>query len=127
VHGAGDYLVSKRDGWLVAVIWGASARLRSYPRSLARGPACSLDRLLLKYGNRRIMVSPADRAGFLSRLAALGPQLRLAGERLIAARLRKQDQPSASSRGALRKRGRNVDALNRLGQPLRPKVHKEVA
>jgi hypothetical protein len=49
-------------------------------------PACSLDRLLIQYGKRQIMVSPAERAEFPSRLAALSPQLHLAGERLRAVR-----------------------------------------
>lgn len=146
-----DTFVSKRDDWLVAVIWIASAvgvvalvpvvwAARCEPRLLLgvgpgllalglgpwvlygtaytfageqllirsgpfrwripfaeivgvepssnplSSPACSLDRLLIQYGKRRIMVSPLDRAGFLSRLATLCPQLRLEGERLVAAR-----------------------------------------
>jgi hypothetical protein len=145
----GDYFVSKRDGWLVAVIWVASAVglaalmpalwvARSEPiallgvaaglagvglgpwllygtdyafegdQLLIRGgpfrwrvplariwcveathnplssPACSLERLLIRYGERKIMISPADRAGFLSRLAVLCPHLRLDGQRLSA-------------------------------------------
>jgi len=150
MHTTHDYYVSKRDGWLVAVIWGSVAlgltallpalyAARSEPlgvlallaacaglgigpwvlygtgyrfepdmllvhcgpfrwripfaeisrvepsRNPLSSPACSLDRLLIQYGSRQIMVSPADRAGFLSRLAAVCPQLRLAGERLGAA------------------------------------------
>jgi hypothetical protein len=145
-----DYYVSKRDAWLVAVIWGASALglaallpalhvvrseplgrlgllalcgglgfgpwvlhatgytfepatllIRSGPfrwrvpfaeisrvepsRNPLSSPACSLDRLLIKYGKRKIMISPADRAGFLRRLAAVCPHLRLVGEQLGAA------------------------------------------
>ena len=34
-------------------------------RSPLSSPALSLDRLLIHYGNRRIMVSPSDKAGFL--------------------------------------------------------------
>ena len=34
-------------------------------RSPLSSPALSLDRLQIQYGKRRIMVSPADRAGFL--------------------------------------------------------------
>jgi hypothetical protein len=49
-------------------------------------PACSLDRLLIQYGAGQILVSPLDRAGFLRQLAALCPQLRLDGERLVASR-----------------------------------------
>jgi hypothetical protein len=149
---ANDTFVSKRDGWIVAVIWGAAAlslaalapllglqracspsllvisafgaiacagigpwllydtryafepgrlvissgpfRWRVPLAEIARvepsrdpisSPACSLDRLLIRYGARRILVSPADRAGFLRRLAALCPQLRLEGERLSSA------------------------------------------
>jgi len=149
LHTTRDYYVSKRDGWLIAVIWGATALglaallpalhsvreplgrlgflalcaglglgpwvlyatgyafepatllIRSGPfrwrisfaeisrvepsRNPLSSPACSLDRLLIQYGKRQVMVSPADRAGFLSRLAAVCPQLRLAGERLGAA------------------------------------------
>lgn len=142
-----SYYVSKRDGWLVAVIWGASALataalapvlwvarfeplawlggvagavgmglgpwilygtgyvfesdhllVRSGPfrwripfseisfvepsANPLSSPACSLDRLLIQYGPRQILVSPADRLGFLSRLAGLCPQLLLEGERL---------------------------------------------
>ncbi|MBM4384765.1 MAG: PH domain-containing protein [Deltaproteobacteria bacterium] len=140
-----DVFVSKRDGWLVAVIWIASAvglaallpalwvsqreplgfwvvlatilalglgpwvlystryaieaselRIVSGPfrwrvpfaeiRSVEpstnplSSPACSLDRLLIQYGKRRIMISPLDRAGFLRALAARCPQLRTDGE-----------------------------------------------
>lgn len=31
-------------------------------------PACSLDRLMIEYGSRRLMVSPQDQAGFLAAL-----------------------------------------------------------
>ena len=144
---ATDYFVSKRDRWLVGVIWtsvlvGIAAltpalfAVCSQPLTLAvivagilalgfgpwvlyatgyaferdilsvRGgpfrwrvpfaeiqlvkpsnnplssPACSLDRLLIEYGNRKIMVSPLDRLGFLSRLAAACPHLQRSGERL---------------------------------------------
>ena len=34
-------------------------------RNPLSSPALSLDRLLIHYGNRRIMVSPSDKAGFL--------------------------------------------------------------
>ena len=34
-------------------------------RNPLSSPALSLDRLLIRYGPRRIMVSPADKAGFL--------------------------------------------------------------
>jgi Bacterial PH domain len=145
-----DYYVSKRDGWLVAVIWGATAlglaallpalnAARSEPlarlgllamcaglgigpwvlyrtgyafehatlriscglfrwrvpfaeisrvepsRNPLSSPACSLDRFVIQYGKREIMISPADREGFLRRLAAVCPHLRLVGERLGAA------------------------------------------
>jgi hypothetical protein len=169
-----DYYVSKRDGWLVAVIWGATAlglaallpalhAVRSEPlgrlgllamcaglgfgpwvlyatgytfepaallircglfrwrlpfaeishvepsRNPLSSPACSLDRLLIQYGKRKIMISPADRARFLRRLAAVCPHLRLVGERLeaadvsgiTAAQLRSQHSEPA---GGLRRR-----------------------
>lgn len=34
-------------------------------RNPLSSPALSLDRLLIRYGKRRVMVSPADKAGFL--------------------------------------------------------------
>jgi hypothetical protein len=134
-----ERFVSKRDGWLVAVLWAASlvdfgvaAWLWTAPRGapgfvapllLAAGvfqlhvlygthytldadslrirasffrwrvplaaiesieptrnplssPACSLDRLLIRYGRgKRIMISPADKAGFLRALTRRAPQL----------------------------------------------------
>jgi hypothetical protein len=42
-------------------------------------PACSLDRLLLRYGRRRIMISPADKAGFLAELEMRCPQVKRVG------------------------------------------------
>ena len=42
-------------------------------RSLLSSPALSLDRIRIRYGkNRRVMISPADRAGFLR---AIGHEL----------------------------------------------------
>lgn len=133
-----ERFVSKRDAWLVAVLWGASLvdfavaaglllgvrgapafvaplllvagafqlhalygtdyrfegdvlRIRASifrwrvplaaidsvepTRNPLSSPACSLDRLLLRYGGKRIMISPADQAGFLRALAARAPQL----------------------------------------------------
>ena len=135
-----ERFVSKRDGWLVAVLWAASlvdfavaAWLWTAPRGapafvapllLVAGwfqlhvlhatdytleddalrirasflrwrvplaeiesieptrnplssPACSLDRLLIRYGRgKRIMISPADKPGFLHALSQRAPQLR---------------------------------------------------
>ena len=140
---------SKRDLWLTAVIWGASAvsvaagiavlvegapplllvfvllvcagtpvfmlhvlyttgytfdgrllRIRSGPfafsvplaeidsvtpsRNPLSSPACSLDRLHVRYrGSRRgVLVSPEDKAGFLHELVLRCPDLRLAGDRV---------------------------------------------
>lgn len=133
-----ERFLSKRDGWLVAVLWAASlvdfgvaAWLWSGPRgepafvaplllvagtfqlhvlyathytfegealvvraSLFRwrvplaaiesieptrnplsSPACSLDRLLIRYGGKRIIISPEDRTGFLRALAQRVPRL----------------------------------------------------
>ncbi len=131
-----ERFVSKRDAWLVAVLWTASlvdfgvaawivarsraARPPSWRRCCSRracssstcstprttrvegdalrirasffrwrvplaaidsieptrnplsSPACSLDRLLIRYGERRVMISPLDKAGFLRVLAARG-------------------------------------------------------
>lgn len=44
-------------------------------RNPLSSPAPSLDRLLIRYGGKRIMISPADRAAFLRALAARAPQL----------------------------------------------------
>jgi hypothetical protein len=41
-------------------------------RSLLSSPAMSLDRLLIRYGKRRILVSPEDKTGFLK---AIGQEL----------------------------------------------------
>lgn len=41
-------------------------------RNPLSSPACSLDRLLIRYGRRRVMISPEDREGFLRALAARG-------------------------------------------------------
>lgn len=45
-------------------------------------PACSLDRLLIRYGPKRIMISPDDKTGFLHTLSTRAPQLELHGEGL---------------------------------------------
>jgi hypothetical protein len=50
-------------------------------RNPLSSPACSLDRLLIRYGARRIMISPEDKTVFLRALAARAPQLELGGER----------------------------------------------
>ena len=52
-------------------------------RNPLSSPACSLDRLLIRYGTRRIMVSPKDRSAFLDALARRGPRLARAGDRLV--------------------------------------------
>lgn len=46
-------------------------------RNPLSSPALSLDRLLIRYGSRRIMVSPADKAGFLK---AIGQEPADAGQ-----------------------------------------------
>ena len=46
-------------------------------RNPLSSPALSLDRLLIRYGSRRIMVSPADKAGFLK---AVGQELADGGQ-----------------------------------------------
>ena len=52
-------------------------------RNPLSSPACSLDRLLIRYGTRRIMVSPKDRSAFLDALARRGTRLARAGDRLV--------------------------------------------
>ena len=44
-------------------------------------PACSLDRLLVRYGRRRLLISPDDREGFMRELAARRPDLMVNGVR----------------------------------------------
>jgi hypothetical protein len=138
-----ERFVSKRDGWLVAVLWAASLvdfgvaawlwlglggapafvapllvlagtfqlhvlyatdysfegdalRIRasffrwSVPlaaidsieptRNPLSSPACSLDRLWIRYGAKQIMISPLDKAGFLRALGQRAAQLELLGE-----------------------------------------------
>ncbi|MGQ9644918.1 MAG: PH domain-containing protein [Thermodesulfobacteriota bacterium] len=49
-------------------------------RSPLSAPACSLDRLEIKYGAaKRVMISPADREGFIRLLARRAPQVHLDG------------------------------------------------
>jgi hypothetical protein len=43
-------------------------------------PACSLDRLLIRHGKKRIMISPLDKAGFLRALVQRTSQLEPFGE-----------------------------------------------
>jgi hypothetical protein len=139
-----ERFASKRDGWLVAVLWGASLVdfavagwlllgsepvrgfvaplllaagvfqlqllytlhytfegdalvVRAWPlrwrvplaaidsveptRNPLSSPALSLDRLLIRYGAKRIMLSPEDKDGFLRALGARAPQLETSGER----------------------------------------------
>ena len=45
-------------------------------------PACSLDRLLIRHAEKRVMISPLDKAGFLRALVQRAPQLELVGERV---------------------------------------------
>ena len=52
-------------------------------RNPLSSPACSLDRLLIRYGRRQIMVSPKDRLAFLDALARRGSQLVRDGDRVI--------------------------------------------
>ena len=54
-------------------------------RSPVSGPACSLDRLHIKYRGSRlgILVSPSDKQSFLQDLAGLDSQLSLQGDRIV--------------------------------------------
>jgi hypothetical protein len=54
-------------------------------RDALSGPACSLDRLLIHYGHRRILVSPRDREGFLEALVRYGTGLVRDGQRVVKA------------------------------------------
>ncbi len=47
-------------------------------RSALSSPACSLDRLEIKYGmSKRVMISPADKEGFVQLLREKAPQIKL--------------------------------------------------
>ncbi len=66
--------------WRIPIAAIASVTPSSNPMS---SPACSLDRLRIAYrgarGDRALMVSPADKAGFLAALAARGAPTGIAG------------------------------------------------
>ncbi|MEN8159819.1 MAG: PH domain-containing protein [Myxococcota bacterium] len=64
-------------GWVVPLAEIDSVEPTNNPLS---SPACSLDRLLIRYGKKRIMISPDDKTGFLHTLATRAPQLELVGE-----------------------------------------------
>ena len=54
--------------------------------SILSAPALSMDRIRIDYGrDSEAVISPADRDGFLTALAAKVPHLRRDGERLVAA------------------------------------------
>jgi hypothetical protein len=79
----GDRDLLVRSGpfrWRIPIDAIASITPSSNPIS---SPACSLDRLRIAYrgarGERALLVSPADRAGFLAALAARGAAIRIAG------------------------------------------------
>ncbi len=47
-------------------------------RSPLSSPACSLDRMEIKYGqSKRVMISPADKEGFIRLLVGKSPQISL--------------------------------------------------
>jgi hypothetical protein len=54
-------------------------------RNPLSSPACSLDRLHIRYGKSRIgmMISPQDKAGFLRDLMVRSPGLKLNGDRVL--------------------------------------------
>jgi hypothetical protein len=48
-------------------------------RNPSSSPACSLDRMEIKYGkSKRVMISPADREGFIKMLIEKSPHINLA-------------------------------------------------
>ena len=49
-------------------------------RNPLSSPACSLERLWIRYGEKQIMISPLDKAGFLRALVQRTPQLEPFGE-----------------------------------------------
>jgi len=54
-------------------------------RNPLSSPACSLDRLQIRYGERRpgMMISPQDKMRFLGDLVARSPGLKLDGDRVL--------------------------------------------
>jgi hypothetical protein len=72
---AGDLLVIRSGPFRFRVTL-TEVRSVEPTRSPLSSPACSLDRLLIRYGVRQIMVSPADKAGFLAELQMRCPQVR---------------------------------------------------
>ena len=63
--------------WRVPLAAIASVEPTRNPLS---SPACSLDRLRMRYGAKQIMISPLDKPGFLRALTQRAPQLELVGE-----------------------------------------------
>ena len=63
--------------WTVPLAAIESVEPTSNPLS---SPAVSLDRLLIRYGDKRIMISPEDKVGFLHTLALRAPHLEIAGD-----------------------------------------------
>ena len=63
--------------WRVPLAAIASVEPTRNPLS---SPACSLDRLRIRYGAKQIMISPLDKPGFLRALTQRTPQLELVGE-----------------------------------------------
>ncbi len=55
-------------------------------RNPLSSPACSLDRLHVRYreSRRGVLISPLDKTGFLQALVARCPQLELAGDRAVS-------------------------------------------
>ena len=51
-------------------------------RNPLSSPAVSLDRLEIRYGERRLLISPEDQAFFLQTLVVHAPQLRMEGDGL---------------------------------------------
>ncbi|MGA2331194.1 MAG: PH domain-containing protein [Syntrophales bacterium] len=54
-------------------------------RNALSSPACSLDRLHIRYGKSRpgMVISPQDKAGFLRDLVVWSPGLKLSGDRVL--------------------------------------------
>ncbi len=53
-------------------------------RNPLSSPACSLDRLLIRYGRRRVLISPEDRGRFLDTLVQYTPHLVRRGDSVVA-------------------------------------------
>ena len=68
--------------WTVAL---ADIKSVTPSRNMLSAPACSMDRLAVRYGTgkRYVLISPLDKTGFLQALVSRAPQLRMDGKQAV--------------------------------------------